>query len=254
MSKPRTTRDPAELSRLLARGCTRAALATSLNGAPYASLVLFSVDLDASPLLLLSDLAQHSRNIAFEPRISLLLDGTAGRPDPLTGPRLTLLGRALATDDPRCLGRFISHHPASAVYAGFRDFRLFRVTVERGHLVAGFGRIEWIKGADFLFTLDASALAEAEVDILKHMNEDHSDTIGHYACGLLGRTGTGWRMTGIDPEGVDMSHNGETARLDFAAPVLSPILTPILTPEAARAALVRLSAHRADSAHALRDL
>jgi heme iron utilization protein len=237
MSEPRTTRDPAVFGRLLARGCTRAALATSLNGAPYASLVLFTVDLDASPLLLLSDLAQHSRNIAFEPRVSLLLDGTDDRPDPLTGPRLTLLGRALPTDDPRCLGRFVSHHPASAVYAGFRDFRLYRVTVERGHLVAGFGRVEWINGGDFLFELDASALAAAEFEILRHMNEDHSDTIAHYACGLLGRTGTGWRMTGIDPEGIDMRCDGETARLDFAAPVPSPVLTP----EAAHAVLVQLS-------------
>jgi heme iron utilization protein len=237
MSEPSTTRDPAVFGRLLARGCTRAALATSLNGAPYASLVLVTVDLDASPLLLLSDLAQHSRNIAFDPRVSLLLDATEGQPDPLTGPRLTLLGRALPTDDPRCLGRFMSHHPTSAVYAGFRDFRLYRVMVERGHLVAGFGRIDWINGGDFLFELDASALAAAEFEILKHMNEDHSDTVGHYACGLLGRTGTGWRMTGIDPEGIDMRCDGETARLDFASPVLSPVLTP----QAARAALVQLS-------------
>jgi len=237
MSEPRTTRDPAVFGRLLARGCTRAALATSLNGAPYASLVLFTVDLDASPLLLLSDLAQHSRNIAFEPRVSLLLDSTEGRADPLTGPRLTLLGRALPTNDPRCLGRFMSHHPASAVYAGFRDFRLFRVVVERGHLVAGFGRIEWINGVDFLFELDASALAAAEFEILRHMNEDHSDAIAHYARGLLGRSGTGWRMTGIDPEGIDLRCDGETARLDFAA----PIRTPILTPDAALAALVQLA-------------
>ena len=235
MSEPRRTRDPAVFGRLLARGCTRAALATSLNGAPYASLVLVTVDLDASPLLLLSDLAQHSRNITFDPRVSLLLDATEGQPDPLTGPRLTLL--ALPTDDPRCLRRFMSHHPTSAVYAGFRDFHLYRVTVERGHLVAGFGRIEWINGADFRFPLEASALCAAETEILRHMNEDHSDTIAHYAGGLLGRTGTGWRMTGIDPEGIDMRCDGQTARLDFAAPVL----TPVLTPEAARAALVQLS-------------
>jgi putative heme iron utilization protein len=233
MSEPLTTRDPAVFGRLLARSCTRAALATSLNGAPYASLVLITLDLDASPLLLLSDLAQHSRNIAFDPRVSLLLDGTESQPDPLTGPRLTLLGRALPTDDPRCLARFMSHHPASAAYAGFRDFHLYRVMVERGHLVAGFGRIEWINGGDFLFQPDTGALAAAETDILRHMNADHSDTIAHYACGLLGRTGTGWRMTGIDPEGIDMRCDGATARLDFAAPVL--------TPEGARAALVQLA-------------
>ena len=237
MSEPRTTRDPALFGRLLARGCTRAALATSLVGAPYASLVLFAVDVDASPLLLLSDLAQHSRNIAFDPRVSLLLDATEGHPDPLTGPRLTLLGCALPTDDPRCLGRFVSHHPTSAAYAGFRDFHCYRVAVERGHLVAGFGRIEWIDGADFLLALDAGALAAAEFEILGHMNEDHGDAIAHYARVLLGRGGVGWRMTGIDPEGIDLRCDGETARLDFAATVG----TPVLTPGAARAALVQLS-------------
>ena len=233
MSDSQTNGDPAVFGRLLARGCPKAALATSLNGAPYASLVLFAVDVDASPLLLLSDLAQHSRNIAFDPRVSLLLDATEGHPDPLTGPRLTLLGQALPIDDPRCLARFVSHHPASAGYSGFRDFRLYRVVVERGHLVAGFGRIEWIDGVDFLFALDASTLAAAEFEILRHMNEDHGDAIAHYARGLLGRSGTGWRMTGIDPEGIDLRCDGETARLPFAAPVL--------TPAAARAALVQLS-------------
>ena len=236
MSEPLTSRDPPVIGRLLARGCSRAVLATSLNGAPYASLVLFAVDLDASPLLLLSDLAQHSRNIAFDPRVSLLLDATQGHLDPLTGPRLTLLGRALANDDPRCLGRFVSHHPSSADYAGFRDFHLYQLIVERGHLVAGFGRIDWIDSHEYLFARDAGALAAAEPEILDHMNKDHADAIALYAHRLLGRTGADWRMTGIDPEGIDLRRDGETARLDFAAPV--PI--PILTPDAARAALVQL--------------
>ena len=233
MSKTRSSSDPAKLARSLARRRTRAALATSLNGAPYASLVLLAVDHDASPLLLLSELAQHSRNIAFDPRVSLLIDGTEGLADPLTGPRLTLLGRAQQTDDPRCLARFVSHHPGSTVYAGFRDFHLYRVAVERGHLVAGFGRIDWIDGADFLFAYDPGTLAAAESEILRHMNEDHGDAVAHYAQALLGRAGTGWRMTGIDPEGMDLRRKGETARLDFAA--------PILTLDAARAALVQLA-------------
>ncbi len=87
---------PGEAGRRLLRRGGRAALATSLRGAPFASLVVYAVDHDASPLLLLSDLARHSRNIAFDPRVSLLIDGTAELPDPLSGPRLTLLGRALA--------------------------------------------------------------------------------------------------------------------------------------------------------------
>ncbi|HEX4616489.1 MAG TPA: DUF2470 domain-containing protein [Stellaceae bacterium] len=225
--------DPARIGRRLLRRERRATLATSMRGAPYASLVLIGADLDASPLLLLSDLAQHSRNIAFDPRISLLIDGTAGYRDPLTGPRLTVIGQARAVADPRLLARFTEHHPSSSIYSGFADFRLYRVFVERGHLVAGFGKIRWIESRDLLFTADAAALAAAEPEILRHMNEHHADAIADYARGLLGRAGADWRMTGIDPEGADLQRDGETARLDFAAPVL--------TPAAARAALVELA-------------
>jgi heme iron utilization protein len=225
--------EPAVFGRLLARSRNRAALATNMRGTPYASLVLFAVDLDASPLLLLSDLAQHSRNIAFDPRVSLLLDATEGHPDPLTGPRLTVIGRAEAVDDPRRLARFIAHHPTSVVYSGFGDFRLYRVTVERGHLVAGFGRIHWIEGRDLLFTADTGELAAAEPEILRQMNEDHADFIAQHAQSSRSRAGADWRMTGIDPEGIDLRSHGETARLDFAAPVL--------TAEAARAALIQLA-------------
>jgi putative heme iron utilization protein len=223
----------AAFARHLIRVCGRAALATNMRGAPYVSLVILVADLDASPLLLLSDLAQHSRNIAFDPRISLLVDATEHHPDPLTGPRLTLLGRAQSVADPRRLARFTAHHPTSAAYAGFGDFRLYRVTVERGHLVAGFGRIHWIEGDDLAFVGDPSGLAAAEAEILRHMNEDHSDAVGGYARRLLGRPAGAWIMTGIDPEGADLRCDRETARLDF------PRL--VLTGEAARAMLTELT-------------
>jgi putative heme iron utilization protein len=233
MAKIPANGNPAALGRRLLRAQQRAALGTSLRGAPYVSLVLVVADLDASPLLLLSDLAQHGRNIAFDPRVSLLLDGTAGYSDPLTGPRLTVIGQAEVVDDPRRLARFTAHHPASSVYSGFADFRLYRVRVERGHLVAGFGRIHWIEARDLLFAPEAGKLAAAEAGILKHMNEDHQEAIADYARDLLGRTGTGWQMTGIDPEGIDLRCGEETARLDF--------VSPVLTPRAARAALVELA-------------
>lgn len=225
--------NPATLGRHLLRGQQRAALGTSLRGAPYVSLVLLVADLDASPLLLLSELAQHSRNIAFDPRVSLLIDGTAGSSDPLTGSRLTVVGRAEVIDDPRRLARFTAHHPTSAVYSGFADFRLYRVRVERGHLVAGFGRIHWIERHDLLFTGDTSALAAAETEILRHMNSDHKEAIANCAQHLLGQKAADWCMTGIDPEGIDLRCEGATARLDFASPVL--------TPETARMALIELA-------------
>jgi hypothetical protein len=220
-------------ARRLIRGRDHAALATSLAGHPYVSLVALACDSDASVLLLLSDLAQHTRNLAADPQVSLLLADSAGHADPLAGPRLSLIGRAERCDDPAAAARFAARHPASRNYAGFADFHLYRVIPERGHLVAGFGRISWVAGEDLRFRGDAAALAAAESEIVAHMNDEHAEAIALYAGRLLLRRGRGWRMTGIDPEGLDLRRNGETARLDFAAPAL--------TPAAARRILVELA-------------
>jgi heme iron utilization protein len=226
--------EPAVLGRQLIRCCGHAALATSLDGRPYVSLVAVACVPDATPVLLLSDLAQHSKNLAAEPRMSLLYAETATRLDPLAAPRLTLVGRAERSADTVAAARFAARHPQSAAYAGFADFRFYRVAVERGHLVAGFGRISWVDGDDLRFRGPAEALAASESDIVAHMNSDHADAIDLYATRLLGRDGGSWRMTGIDPEGIDLCCDGQFARLDFPVPVL--------TPEAARQALVGLVA------------
>jgi putative heme iron utilization protein len=140
MTTPQTAADAA----LLMRRPGGAALGTSLDGAPYVSFVLAAPDLDGSPLLLLSDLAQHTRNIAGDPRVSLLFDETAGLDQRLTGARLTLLGTAVRCDDAPTQAHYVEAHPSATQYAGFGDFHLYRVQIERGHFIAGFGRIEWI--------------------------------------------------------------------------------------------------------------
>jgi putative heme iron utilization protein len=224
-------------ARRLIRGCGHASLATSLDGWPYVSLVAVACDSDSSPLLLLSDLAQHTRNLSADSRVSLLFGDVAGHADPLAGPRLTLLGRAGRCEDARLSARFAARHPESAAYAGFADFHLYRVAIERAHLVAGFGRIAWLAGEELRFAGDTAALAAAEPGIIAHMNADHAEAVRLYAQRLLGRAGAGWRVTGIDPEGLDLRRDtgaaGETARLDFPE--------PILTPAAARRVLVFLA-------------
>src|SRR4029079_19750419 len=145
------TSDPFRDVRELIRRCDRAALATALPGDggnwPYASLVLVAVDHDLSPILLLSDLAEHTKAIAADDRVSLLFDGTHGLDQPLTGPRVTLVGRAALSDDARLARRFLARHPDAEMYAGFKDFHFYRVAVERAHLVAGFGKIRWLSTA-----------------------------------------------------------------------------------------------------------
>lgn len=131
-----------------------AALATlDREGWPYVSLVLVAPDDKGWPLLLLSDLAEHSKNIKADGRVSLLFDGTAGMAEPLAGSRLTLMGRIEAAPDAAALARYVARHPEAEAWVGMPDFRLYRLAPARGHLVAGFGRIARID-ATALFSRD----------------------------------------------------------------------------------------------------
>ncbi len=219
---------PEHAARALLRGAARATLATALSekawpeGAewPYASLVLVACDHDATPVLMISALAEHTRNIAKDPRVSLLIEATQGYDDPLEGPRLTVLGRAETTDLARHRTRFLARHPAAARYADFGDFACYKVAIERAHLVAGFGRIDWIDGSVLLFdATGAASLAEVEPSILEHMNRDHAEAISLYASALLGLEAGAWVRTGIDPEGCDLRRGARVARVAFDAPI-----------------------------------
>ena len=130
----------------LLRGADRAALATVLaDGGPYASLVLTALAPDATPLLLLSDLAEHSRNIAREPRVSLLFDGTAGLADPLTGARASLVGRAAVSRDRPCWPAISPATPRPRAMPPSPISSSTGSRSSRAHLVAGFGKIRWVE-------------------------------------------------------------------------------------------------------------
>lgn len=216
---------PALAARRLVRRLDRAALATTLqddDGAwPYASFVLVACDIDASPLLFLSDLAVHAKNLAFDPRASLLFDGTGESDDPLTGARVTLLGRLTPDPSAARLSRFIRRHPSAELYAGFKDFHLYRMELTRAHLVAGFGRIDWIDAANLRDPGDPAWLAAIEPGILLQMNAEYGAAFDLCAKRLLGLDGTGWQLTGIDAEGADLRNGGRAARLDFHVRVSS---------------------------------
>jgi len=131
--------------------------------------VLSACDHDGAPLLLLSDLAEHSRNIRDDNRVSLLFshEGEPGnnreegsmetetkedsQMDPLSRPRLSLLGRLKEDPDPHSRKCFLARHPASVKYAGFGDFRIYRLHPLRGRLVAEFGRMAWIEADHLLY-------------------------------------------------------------------------------------------------------
>ena len=216
------------------RRADRAVLATAHgpDGWPFGSLVLLALDHDATPLLLISTLAEHTKAICNDCRVSLLVDGTVGLAEPLTGPRVTVLGRALRSDLPRHRARYLARHPAAALYAGFTDFAIYRVVVERAHFVAGFGQIRWIEPASLLFeATGCEALINGQAALVERLNTEYRGEVQARANSLPRQAGIDWRVTGVDPEGIDLRHEGETARVDFAEPAR--------TPDAAITALLR---------------
>lgn len=222
--------------RRLLRRARSGTLATALAGEgwPYASLVTVAFDCDVSPILLFSNLSDHTRNLQADPRASLLIEAASRRANPQTGPRVTILGRIAKTGDERHRRRFLARHPEAARYAGFADFNFHWMTVERAHYVGGFARAVWIDGDRVgLDGQAAAAIAGCEADVIQHMNGDHADALDLYANALLGRAGKGWTMVGLDPDGVDLRRGGAFARLDFDQPVGDA--------SAVRAELVRLA-------------
>ena len=113
---------------------------------PFVSLVLPAQAADGALILLLSDLSDHAKNLQRDPRASLLMDGTLELKEPLTGPRLTLLGEVkVSPDQAGDKAIYLEAHPEAGLYAGFGDFRFYRFRISEGLFVAGFGRIFRLK-------------------------------------------------------------------------------------------------------------
>src|SRR5215470_4536969 len=225
--QPTADFNPSGLAKSLLRRSRQGALATLFpdSGDPYCSLVNLATHSDGSPILLISRLAVHTKNILADNRVSLMLDERAAG-DPLEGARIMLSGRAEegGGDNRELLRRrYLNAHPSAAGYADFKDFSFFRIKPAGTHLVAGFGRILDLKPDQFLIDVsDAASLIEAEQGAIEHMNADHRDAMKLYATKLLGAESADWRCTGCDPEGLDMQAGFKTLRLDFPARVTGP--------------------------------
>lgn len=216
--------DPKLVAKTLLREARSGALATLMAGSgdPYCSLVNVATAADGAPLLLISRLALHTRNILADPRVSLMFEERKPG-DPLRGARIMLMGQAAATEDETARRRYLARHGDARMYADFPDFGFYRVVLSRIHLVAGFGRIVDLAPADLLTDLaDAAALVAAEAEVVAHMNADHAEACRLYATRLLGAPDGAWRCVGVDPDGLDLQLERLALRLPFPARVTSP--------------------------------
>lgn len=216
--------DAAATARALLRLARTGSLATlDPSGCPLATLVHMATDQGGAPVMWLSGLSLHTRNLMAMPRCSLLIASPAGKGDPLSHPRLTLSGTARQIADPVLKARWFARHPKARLTEALADFSLWRLAVEGVHLNGGFGRAGALEPADIGTPLDGvETLAAVEADAVAHMNRDHAEA----AALIATRLGTGpagaWKLVGLDPAGLDFALHGQPLRVDFPRPITGP--------------------------------
>jgi heme iron utilization protein len=217
----------ADVKRLM-RLARTGALATLevTGGAPLTTLLGVASDFDGAPLFLMSTLSRHTRNLAGDPRASLLLTGRHDRGDPLNQPRVTLTGQVERCAAPRAKVRYLQRNPKAGLYAGFADFALFQLRIGDVHFNGGFGRAAPLTVAEVLSPREGeTALVAAEEGLHAEVNAlglaQLARLAGHKASPRA-PVPRGWRAIGLDAEGLDLSAGGRAARAQFAAPAHDP--------------------------------
>lgn len=229
--KPKDVLQPVDegarrLAKTLLRTARFAALAglDPLDGSPTVSRVNLATAMDGRPVFLISRLSGHFAALEGDPRASLLV-GEPGKGDPIAHPRMTLIGTVARISDEAerqvLRRRFLARHPKSALYADFPDFAFWIFTPQRVSLNGGFGKAFAPGPGDLVTDMSGcEGLQDMEAGAVEHMNDDHRDAIDHYAA-LAGRSEAGWRLSGIDPEGVDLVRGDLVARVWFDPPLES---------------------------------
>ncbi|MEK8088452.1 HugZ family protein [Thermithiobacillus plumbiphilus] len=215
--------NPAGQARQIVRSHAVGALSTlsvAMEGFPFGSVATYVLDHQAQPVFLLSDLAQHSRNIKHDPRSSLLVLESGAEEGVLARGRVTLVGETSVFEpDAHLRARYLRYFPEAAGFMETHDFRFYRMDVARVRFIGGFGRIHWIEGAAYQATM-LDELAAAEAGALAHMNADHQQALRDYCRFYHGIEASGEvRMLGIDAEGFDLLCKGRRLRCQFPAPI-----------------------------------
>lgn len=124
-------------------------LSVRAAGWPFASATPFALDADARPLLLLSELAEHTRNVRADARASLLVQDSAARDDPQAGARVTLLGTLAPASNDEASARYVERHPQAKEYLALGDFLIWVLEPRQARFINGFGDMGWLE-ADVL--------------------------------------------------------------------------------------------------------
>lgn len=210
------------------------------EGYPFGSVAPFVLDHNCQPVILISNIAEHTKNIIANPKVSLLV--FAGAEDLQANARLTLLGEAIKinkNEDANLRARYLRYLPQASSYFDMHDFAFYRIQIRQARYIGGFGKMSWISENDLLSDITASdsPLASQETTIIEHMNADHTESLIGYCKHFHGVEATHAQMLGIDCDGFDVKTivNNDTTvlRFDFEQPIHDA--------QSARAALVHMS-------------
>jgi putative heme iron utilization protein len=250
-----TDAESIRLAKTLLRSSRYGAIAAidARDGAPIASRVGVATDTDGCPLILVSGLAAHTAAIVADPRCSLLL-GEPGKGDPLAHPRITLACKAVRyardTDDwARAERRYLNKNPKAKLYVGLGDFAFFRLEIDKASLNGGFGKAYALTREDILSAGPIDDFSRAEQSAVDHMNGDHADAVANYALHYSREENGAWRMTGYDPDGIDLALGDKVLRIFFPEPLSVPREAHMKLVEMAKEARIALGDKAARAEH-----
>lgn len=196
------------------------------EGYPFGSVAPFVLDHHCQPVILISTLAEHTKNIALNPKVSLLV--FAGAEDLQANARLTLLGEAskiFKESDADLRARYLRYLPQAASYFDMHDFSFYRVHIHQARYIGGFGKMSWLTDVDLFEDIANKEfpLCQQETGIVEHMNADHAENLVHYCRHFHQVTATHAQMLGIDYDGFDVlattASGNQLLRFDFEQPV-----------------------------------
>lgn len=205
---------PGAQARRLVRSYRDGALATQslkFPGYPYVSALPFCTDPRGRIVVLISHLAEHTRNAEHDGRVGFLVS-PAG-PEMQEQARVNQVGDIAPVDEPSMAARYLRFFPDAAEYLRIGGFRFFRIEPKSLRYIAGFGSIHTIPGEDYL--APELPLAASEQDILSHMNQDHAHNLREYCRHVHGVEAREAQMAGIDCDGFDVRADGKLLRFEF---------------------------------------
>ncbi|MDP3608589.1 MAG: DUF2470 domain-containing protein [Methylophilus sp.] len=187
-------------------------------GYPFGSVAPFVLNHQGMPTILISSIAEHTKNIMHDAHVSLLV--FAGEEDLQANARLTLLAKAEQTDKHNLLmrQRYLRYMPQAAQYFDMHDFTFYTLYITQARYIAGFGKMGWINGEEM--QLPTQPLFIEEPSILEHMNKDHQDNLIAYCQHYHHVQTDSVEMIGIDPLGFDVRTQGaQRLRFHFSQPI-----------------------------------